>query len=405
MRFMVIISLFALSACSSKKLIRDDEYVFSLNAARNGNFEKALDEFPKKEHGGFITSLEKNWLGFWVDQTDLKSLQKQIQTFDERKFISISREAEYFFYQESEDGYIPSEHEVIILHLLSAQIYLKQGLVEQAQVELRRANYLFSGLFTQHEKHFDDPALRIWQGTLWAATGSWQDAQVDFRRAYELTQNNQLLSFLKMERPPKYLNLTFKGIGPQLEWQDSSPEPLFQKINSSEADLTFNSNAWYERHLQRNHAVRDVLLKSNYMTQFLGIKSQSATQKVATYSFATTVKIVGVVAATAIIAGAIYIAANAGVSSNDGLGYLAVGGYSFGAYMWRESDYIQNRNLREIKEEERQQFLKLRTYRFVRFLPSEISLSTKPDSSGIILKSPTSPTSVILTNKLQQQTL
>lgn len=413
----LLLPLLLLSACTSKKIIRDYEYVYTVNAARNGNFEKALSEFPKKEKNGFITTVEKNWLGFWVNDVNLNLLQKQTKTFDERKYISISKEAEYFFYQESEDGYIPAEHEVIILHLLNAQIYLTQNKVESAQVELRKANYLFLGFFKFDQNHFDDPALRIWQGALWAASGQWQEAQVDFRRAYEITKNTSLLPLLNMKTAPAEMTLSFSGLGPELKWIDSQLEPEFivansknqqeaseipsnesEQISSSKqvmTEVSFSSEAWYKRHIERNHVTRDVLLKSNYMTQFLGIKTSAAAQSVASYSFTTTLKIIGVAAAVVVTAGVLYVAANT-TGSGEALGYIAAAGYGFGSYMWKESERIQDRVNNKIRQEEKEQFEKLRTYRFVRFLPNHISLSLSANSSQKVISIPGSPTKLYL---------
>ncbi|RYZ83623.1 MAG: hypothetical protein EOP04_19615 [Proteobacteria bacterium] len=111
---LLLLLLPILSACSTSQLIRDHEYKFSQAAFQFEDPEKALDEFPTKEKHGFVTTVEKSWIGLWANKTDQKELLRQAQTLDDRKYTSISREAEYFFFSESDEGYIPAEHEVVV---------------------------------------------------------------------------------------------------------------------------------------------------------------------------------------------------------------------------------------------------------------------------------------------------
>src|ERR1035437_8509985 len=103
-------------ACASHRVIRDSKYEDSVNAYRRGDIDTALRKFPHGEKGGFITSVEKSWLAMWSENFDPTSLQEQVKTFDKRNFISLSREAGYFLFQEAEEGYVPSESEVVVLH-------------------------------------------------------------------------------------------------------------------------------------------------------------------------------------------------------------------------------------------------------------------------------------------------
>src|SRR5665213_3600294 len=90
------------AACATNRVIRDRDYEASVNAYRLADPKLALDRFPRGEEGGLITSEEKAWLSVWDQKWDPQPLQKQVDTFDQRKFTSISREAGYFLLQEAE---------------------------------------------------------------------------------------------------------------------------------------------------------------------------------------------------------------------------------------------------------------------------------------------------------------
>lgn len=116
---------------------------------RNGNYEEALQELPKKETGGFITTLEKNWIGFWDGRSNPEALKKLSHSFDQRKYISVSREASYFFFQESEEGYIPAEHEMVVLHLVTAMSFYKVTKSTRLKSKLAGPVTFFRGSFAR----------------------------------------------------------------------------------------------------------------------------------------------------------------------------------------------------------------------------------------------------------------
>lgn len=379
-----------LSACASSTLIRDQDYAPSVKAAQAGHFDKALQDFPPKEEGGFITSIEKAWLTYWkLSDADLQtengvvllnerlgSLQKQILTFEDRKFVSLSRESKYFLFQESEEGYVPSEPEIAVLHLISAQFFLKLGRNDDAKVELRRANFILQGAFDIHQNHFDDPALRIWSGSLWLALDDWQEAQVDFRRAAELSGNLRLKKLSELRFPPKKLELVFTGATPELKWADKAWQPSFiedKEQPSMSYAIHFSTYPWYQQQLQRNTELRTVLLKSNYMAQSLSIKTAATTKRVGSRVWTTTLKIAGVVAVAAGVAAAV-------AAPQAAYGIVGIGAMS-GFGLWKLSEEEQNRFDEKINAGEDQDFRDLRTYRFVRFLPNWISVAWEEDKS------------------------
>ena len=218
--FLILVAL-GQCACATRRAVRDREYKPAVEAYQRLDPEQAYDFMPRGEAGGFITTVEKDWLAFWSKKEwDEKPLQAQVDTFDQRHYTSITREADYFLFQESEEGYVPSEHEVVLLHLISAMHFSETSRVEDAKVELRRAGYVL-------DRYWDDPALRIWLGGLWASLGEWDEAQVDFRRAGVMSGNKEWIK-LADGPPPPDLTLHFFGNGPMVEWKDGQYEPQFK---------------------------------------------------------------------------------------------------------------------------------------------------------------------------------
>jgi hypothetical protein len=133
-RFTIYLLLLLQGACTSGSLLRDKDYEFSQAAYSQGEMKGAIEEFPEKEQSGFITTIEKSWLKFWANEPQAEELIHIAKSIDERKVIKVSREAKTFFLRESADGYIPSEHEVVILHLLASLSFSEKGQWEAARV-------------------------------------------------------------------------------------------------------------------------------------------------------------------------------------------------------------------------------------------------------------------------------
>lgn len=426
----VFLLLWLLSGCTAKQIIRDSEYRYSLAAAKSGNVERALEEFPKKENGGYVTSLEKSWLMFWNNKNSsaltqaeadyqlkydlsLNNLLHQSATLDARKYLSASREAEYFFFQESEDGYVPAEHEVIIMHLLTAQYFILQKNWTKAEVEVRRATFFLQSFFPEGQSHFDDTSLRVWLGALWASLGYWNEAQVDFRKAYELSGDKRYLQISQLAEAPALLELKFYSLGPELSWLDSSYEPKFIKNTHYLAQIQYeNPNEiiqstypWYERHKQRNSVIRDVLVRSNYMSQFVGIKTASLAKSSAGHTVTGTYKVLSFSILGLAVAGGLELAsAGAGSSAMEAyVKYVGGAAVMLSTWVWAESEKLSDEIQKSIRGEERLSLEDLRTYRLVRFLPEAIGLNYNLKDSGqmgFYIQAPNSKTKVFLKHSL-----
>lgn len=365
-------------ACASHRVIRDRAYEDSVNAYRGGDLDTALRKFPHGEKGGFITSVEKAWLSMWVGNFDPTPLQEQVKTFDKRNFVSLSREAGYFLFQEAEEGYVPSESEVVVLHLLSAIHFFQTRQSEEGLVELRQAGYVL-------DHYWDDPSLRIWLGSLWAGAGHWDEAQVDFRRANALSPNRELQK-LSEGYKPKEISLHFYGTAPVMHWTEGNYTPEFSPEPSEPRELAIYAPTlpWFKRHETRNNQLRDVLVKSNFMAQYLGSKALTQTERGINKTATYTIRLAAIVVGVAVVAGAIYIVSQIpGAGNGDALGYVAAGGLGVAAGIWTFGGELDRQLERDVLRGDREKQEDLKIYRMVRFMPGWIGISLAPKAEAV----------------------
>lgn len=347
-----------------------------MTAMKMADYSGAREFFPAKEDGGFITSVEKSWIDFWKEDFNSSGVMKHTDAFEGRKLIRISKEAENFLMAESEEGYIPSEGEVAILHLMAAAHLLKEGNKESARVELKRVDETLN-------TGWDEPGLRIWSAVLWAQIGEWWEAQVDFRRAYAMTKNPELKELAEAKVPSR-LVLHFHGTGPELRWHESSYAPEF--IPPSQLPMGYimiSTMPWYQRHLKRNHDMREALVKSNYMAQYLGGEAGEATKKGALFALTSTLKVIAIGVGIAIVGVGLYAMAATGAKFDDGGGdLLLAAGLGVGGAVWKGADDIDYSVGKGIRSESEERKKDLRIYRLVRFMPDFIELKRRVDCSA-----------------------
>lgn len=383
-RCLLLLSLLLCSACASRRaILSDNEYASTNSLVRQGYLDQAVAYFPKKEAGGFITTTEKNWLGLWVDLASTDDLLGLRKGLDDRKVTFISREAENFFIQETEDGYLPAEHEVVASHLVAAQAFLAKNNPAEARVEARRAAELLQGDFNPATPDFDDPALRVWLASLWTALGEWDAAQVDLRRAYEMTKDPELKRLSERDKPPPFFELQMSGIGPTLDWIEGQEAPNFYVGSDPPPWLShpLSSQAWYERHQQRNTALRDFIMKSNYMSSFMGINARSGAELGAGAVASGIVIAAGVTLGAVLIGGAVYALVQSGSTCTSGcgelLGYLFAAGFGIMKAGADTGESIMDSTIKDVHHARKASLENLRTYRFVRYLPSWFGWSLK----------------------------
>jgi hypothetical protein len=359
-------------ACSSGQILRDKDYEKSVISFRQSDFESALRDFPAKEEGGFITSIEKSWIHLWEGKFDSKPLLKHTDAFDPRQITRVSREAGVFLTGESEEGYLPSEAEMAVLHLLAAAHLLEEGNRESARVELRRTDEVLN-------MAWDDPALRLWSAGMWAAIGEWQEAQVDLRRAHKMTGNKELLKWSE-ERVPTELILQFSGVGPELKWEDGNYTPKFtQTPVAPKEPMTVSTMPWYERHKNREQELHDLMVKSNYMAQYMASEAQTGAERITSNIFTASFKAAGIALGVAIAAVGLYALSQAGADQDSGesAGYILLAGAGVAGGAWKEGSKMQKGFDDSIKQDDRRRNQDMRTYRLVRFMPEYISLKRK----------------------------
>lgn len=382
--FMPFVLLLFVSGCSSKKLLTARDYEGSLHQHYNGSPEKALDSFPQKERGTFITTLEKAYLKRLLGEIDLEPLLKLSASIEQRIRFQGSREVESLFYAQTPEGYYASEHEIIWLHLLLSWGFSKKGDHEKGCVEARKASHLLTAPWS-HEGHFDDALLRIILGGMWAMCGSWEDAVVDFRKAYQLSPENKWLAELSgMESPPENLFLILGGVGPIPEWDPTieynplrgmrhihfrpqgEKSRLVLKDPTGESISCFlspDSSHWYRRHFERDNAIHELLVDSHYTSQAAGTVAFESAKMVAGYAAGTTIVIGSVALGGGIVYFSVmYLSGDAALYGAGGGVLVAAGGSAWGI------DLMSRTTRDSIKSIEKTVNPSDR-YRFVRYLP------------------------------------
>ncbi|MBU2509778.1 hypothetical protein KJ966_00495 [bacterium] len=373
--------------CSPGTLLTRDDYQVSLHHHYGGLPQKALEKFPAKEKGYFITVLEKAYLNLLSGKPEITPLKKLADTIEKRIRYQGSREVQSLFYAETPEGYYASEHEIIWLHILLSWGYSERGEYEEACVEARKASHLLTAPWS-HEGHFDDPLLRIILGGMWTRCGSWDDAVVDFRRAYQLAPEKQWLKELAdLEEPPKNLFLILGGVGPTPTWDPSAETNLvrgFRHVTftpqGKKSDLSLttkqdkkinlhlspDSSQWYQRHFERDNAIHELIVDSHYTTRAAG----SITMESAKMATAYTVGTVVVVGSIAVGAAVIYYSVL--YLSGDIAGYAIGLGLGIGIKGTDSGIGIITRTTDDSLESIGDDLDSSKAYRFVRYLPEYV---------------------------------
>lgn len=368
--FLLALSCLFAASCANKTLIRDSEYNSVYHALSQKNANEALLTFPEKERAGFITTFEKAWIKFWTDKEkftaeDIQVVQNLSDQIEKRKFVSISHEASVFLVGETEDGYIPSEHEIISLHLFLAMLYLDTGNRDAAHVELKRAVEYLANNPEGKETTFDDPAIRLWLSSLWQAIGDEDHATVDLRKALELSGDQSISRAI--EDHNRKVTLVLTGVGPKPNWSDSGLSMAFEytlEPKNKNDGIIFSTRNWYEWHQNRNTKIRDSLIKSHYMGEALGHSTTKMTKHTAKYAVAITLY----TSAVLVGIGGLYAVVKLGRAAEP-IAYLTLGGM---LWLYDKAETFKKYVNREINKSDRNQEELRKTYRMVRFLPSNI---------------------------------
>ncbi|MEI1278453.1 hypothetical protein V6Z05_09020 [Leptospira venezuelensis] len=375
------ILLLLLSFCvSCSSLLKREDYAPAKKEWAKGNPKSALESFPSREKGTFITALEKAILGFYTQENDISKLQDIAEENKSRLRFSASRELRSFFYSETPEGYYASEAEVIFLHILLGLYYAKKEQYEEALVEARYASNLLNGEWSA-EGQFDDPNLRILLASLWTACGDWQEAKVDLRAALRLSpKSGWLRQYAYSEQAPQNIFLVFGGPGPepfmdpetnlnlvrglrklgfQFKGERSELSWVDLEGNQDKLHLSPSTQNWYQRHLDRDNSIHEIIDDSKYF--------QLVTLSTTKQASILAAKIAGSIAVGSVIValggGIMYLGLEIHSNEIGAIGLvIAISGVKLAA-KWID------RSIQTSKKEFAEDIDISANYRYVRFLP------------------------------------
>lgn len=376
----IVFVLFLSFCVSCSSLLKRENYITAKKEWAKGNPKSALEHFPSGERGTFITVLEKAIIGLFVQEKDFSRLKDIAEENKSRLRFSASRELRSFFYLETPEGYYASEAEVIFLHILLGFYYAKNEQYDDALVEARYASNLLSGEWSA-EGQFDDPNLRILLASLWTACGDWQEAKVDLRAALRLSpKSSWLRQYAFSEQAPKNIFLVLGGPGPE-PFMDSETNLNFvrglrklgfqfqgEKSELSWIDLEGNRDKlytgpstqnWYQRHLDRDNSIHEVIEDSKYFQ----LVTLSTTKQASILAAKVTGSILTGAVIVALGAGVTYLGVQANSSEIGGAGVIiAISGIKLAAEMIDNSIQTSRKEFSEDLDISS-------NYRYVRFLP------------------------------------
>lgn len=400
------LSIFLMACSNTQGLNKKKDYQLSLTHMRQGSFDIALKSYPKKEKDGFIQTTETSWIGLLagesIDKEKLISLGNALPI---KETVFLTEEASQFFYQKTPEGYFPAEHEVIFFHIVAAMSFLKLKDFESARVEAKRAAFYLQENFVSHQGSFDSAFLRVWLASIWTALGEWNAAQVDLRRASEISSSHRWAADIaNLSSPPQQLAVVLQGVGPDLFWDPKGMQHLtgkgslkFQKEPLNDLKLVrgkeiapfkniSTDNSFYSRHQKRNSAIRELLETSDYMVKSSALHLGAGTAK-GTAKFARgTLWLTGLVTGLSILAGTIYLAVASG--SDEAGEIIGLGAtLGLGAYegLNKAGKSLDRSVVRSVNKSTKKALDLSESYRYVRFIPSAIGWKSLTNSKQKIL--------------------
>jgi len=386
LRINFLLLILLISGCSQTRLLTKQDYQKSQNEFLQGNADDAFLDFPRgAETSDFITTVEKAYLNLIQGKPQIKPLQQQVDELEKRVRYHVTREAKTFFYLQTPEDYYASEHEIIWLHFLLSWSYSLQGQYENACVEARQASSLLT-LPWSPTGHFDDPTMRLFLAGLWTMCGDWREAQVDFRAAWYM--NNKLTwakELANLDQAPANLILVLGGPGPEPVW---NPEMAFNPLRSArqitfklrgqkstlyikdsrghsiDTHLSPDASKWYERQLERESELHEIILDSAFGGKATGSGAIASGKIAAKTGLGLLVGIAGTALGAAI--------ADAGLKSGsddlvrNGL-ITAAASITWGSQIASEGYHASIKEFKQDVDPSSQ-------YRFVRYLPEYIWL-------------------------------
>ncbi len=376
---LAVILIISLTTLSCSSLNRKKDYARSSEYLNNADVTGAAESLPVREGHTFITIMEKTYLNLLAGNSDIDDLKSYAEKIDSQIRYKISRGAKSFFFVETPEGYYASEHEIIWMHFLLSWGYSLKKDFSSARVEVKKSSILLSNKFSE-EGRFDDALMRIMCASLWTMCGEWEEARVDFRRAWVLNRSLKWAKKLaEKDNAPTNLFLIMGGTGYEPSWRTRSDSFIrgFRNVefkgsgNKSRIaikstgkitevlHITPDASNWYERHKTRNSEISYTIDDTKYAEKF-GLSSTKLTGKVA-------LGIAGGIAIFAVLGGLGLSIAVLGLyaESSEVVG-AGISVFVFGAYKGTDFTVTTYRVAVSDYKEEMDPSDK---YRFVRFLP------------------------------------
>jgi hypothetical protein len=379
------------------------------------DIDTAIEVFPSGESGAFITTLEKTYLNLLKGNPEIEKLEWFAEQMEGRVRYEVSRELKDFFYVDTSDGYYASEHEIIWMHLLLSWGNIMLGDKDKALIHIRKASNFLGGEWS-HEGPFDDPILRIFLASMWRLTDHWEEARVEYRKAYYMDKSmGWALQLSQLKSPPKKMTIVLGYPGrepvwdPKLEWnvvrgfrdlkftskgKESKIQLKDSKGRTLDLGITSNSQGWYERHLERDNAINELIQDSKYGQRMALNIAKNTVAVTGGVALGITIGIAGLIVG----GGLVYLGAEGNSSDLAAVGVLVIAaGLQKGGEI--ASDSIDNAKEDFVKTANVAQ-----NYRYVRYLPDYIWVGyTNADLEAPIqfqeARKPISATEIIPPNK------
>ena len=123
---------------------------------------------------------------------------------------SISAEASKFLLNETVQPYPGEDYEKVLLYLFTALNNVRQGKTQDALVEARRADEFLKKMRIEYEKDggigtiYTEDAFMLWVvGLFYEIEGSWNDASLAYKAAYQAYETNYQSAF--KASPPSFV--------------------------------------------------------------------------------------------------------------------------------------------------------------------------------------------------------
>ena len=165
-------------------------------AYARGNYEEAIVEFSKasKNAGSnlllFKLDLAMSHFAKRDYRTAIEIFLQAEKLAEIKDYTSVSEEVGVLVSGENIRGYKGEDFEKVLINVYLALSFAALGELEDARVECRKINLLLRRMIDEGKRKYQESAFaRYLSATLWEASGEWNSAYIDYKKAYELDSN------------------------------------------------------------------------------------------------------------------------------------------------------------------------------------------------------------------------